>query len=287
MKFNDGKKLFETMVEVKYADTSYFDLYQMKLVAGNKLQQSDTTKEFVINEAYARFLGFKNPSEAVGQFIDKDFKVPIVGVVADFHTKSTHEPIKPLAYSSAIENSYTLHIALKPRGEDAELWKRAISKVESSYKEVYPEADFEYAFFDESIAQFYKQEQNINRLLKWSAGLCIFISCLGLLGLVMHTTSLRIKEIGVRKVLGASAMQIVSMLSNDFMKLVLLAFVIAAPLAWWALHSWLGDFAYRTQLSWWIFVTAGAGMLVIALITLSIQTIRSAAANPVDALRSE
>jgi putative ABC transport system permease protein len=287
MKFARGEKLIETMVEIKYADTSYFDLYRMKLIAGNNLKQSDTTKEFVINETYARFLGFTNPRDAIGQFIDRDFKVPIVGVVEDFHTKSTHEPIKPLAYSSAAENSYTIHLALKPRGMDGELWKRAISKVEKSYKDLYAEDDFSYTFYDESIAAFYKTEQNINRLLKWSSGLCIFISCLGLLGLVMYTTSLRIKEIGVRKVLGASAIQIVSMLSSDFMKLVILAFLIATPLAWWALNDWLGNFEYRTELSWWIFAIAGLGMLIIALLTLSIQTIRSAIANPVEALRSE
>ncbi|MFC0771779.1 ABC transporter permease [Terrimonas alba] len=287
MKYKNGDKLIETMVEVKYADTAYFDLYKMKLLAGKNLQQSDTAKEFVINETYVKLLGFKNPADAVGKLIERDHFVPVIGVIRDFHANSTRHPIKPLAYSAAAENSYTFHIALKPRGADAELWKRALAKMEKAFKEIYPEDDFEYKFYDESIASFYKTEQNISSLLRWSAGLCIFISCLGLLGLVIYITNTRTKEIGVRKVLGASVAQIVSLLSKDFLSLVLIAFLIALPLAWWAMHNWLQDFAYRTALSWWVFAVTGAGMLLIAMLILSIRTIRSAIENPVKALRTE
>ncbi len=287
MKFADDKKLTETMVEIKFADTGYFDLYKMKLLAGKNLRQSDTTKEFVINETYAKLLGFAKPGDAIGHFIERDFKVPVTGVISDFHTKSTHQPIKPLAYSSAINNSYTFHLALKPRGQDGESWKRALAKVEKLYKEIYPEDDFKYQFYDESIASFYKAEQNISRLLKWSAGLCIFISCLGLLGLVMYITNTRTKEIGVRKVLGASVTQIVSLLSKDFIALVIVAFLVALPLAWWAMNNWLQDFVYRTSLSWWVFAVTGAGMILIAMFILSIRTIKSALENPVKSLRTE
>ncbi|MGZ8525009.1 MAG: ABC transporter permease [Chitinophagaceae bacterium] len=287
MKYTNGKKPVETMVEIKYADPAYFDLYKMKLVAGKNLQQSDTTKEFVINETYAKLLGFSKPSDAVGRFIQRRIDVPVTGVLSDFHTKSTHEPIKPLAYSSAMESSYTFHLALSPRGRDGDLWKRALSKVERSYKEIYPQDDFDYQFYDESIANFYKKEQDISRLLKWSAGLCIFISCLGLLGLVMYITNTRTKEIGVRKVLGASVMQIVSLLSKDFIALVLVAFLIALPVAWWAMNNWLQDFVYRTSLSWWLFAATGAGMILIAMLILSIRTVKSAIENPVRSLRTE
>jgi predicted permease len=287
MKFDNGKKLLETMVEIKYADTAYFDLYKMKLVAGKNLQQSDTTKEFVINETYAKLLGFSRPADAVGQFIERNFKVPVAGVIADFHTKSTHEPIKPLAFSSAADNSFAIHLALKPGGQGGDLWKRAMAKVERSYKEVYPGDDFTYTFYDESIAKFYTTEQNISRLLKWSAGLCMFISSLGLLGLVMYITNTRTKEIGVRKVLGASVAQIVALLSKDFVLLVVIAFLITLPVAWWFMHNWLQDFVYRTSLSWWIFAITGAGMIVIAMLILSIRTIRSAIENPVKSLRAE
>ena len=287
MKFTSDKKLVETMVETKYADTGYFNLYGMKLVAGKNLQQSDTTKEFVINETYAKLLGFAKPGDAVGHLIERNFQVPITGVIADFHTKSTHQAIKPLAFSSDANNSYTFHLALKPRGEDGEVWKRAMSKVEKAYKELYPEDDFKYEFYDESIANFYKTEQNISRLLKWSAGLCIFISCLGLLGLVIYITNTRTKEIGVRKVLGASVAQIVALLSKDFIALVLVAFLIAFPVAWWVMKNWLQDFVYRTSLSWWVFAVTGSGMVLIAMCILCIRTIKSAIENPVKSLRTE
>jgi predicted lysophospholipase L1 biosynthesis ABC-type transport system permease subunit len=162
-----------------------------------------------------------------------------------------------------------------------------LKKIEAAYKEVYPENDFSYTFFDESIARFYQSEQNLVRLLRWATGLCIFISCLGLLGLVMFTTNSRLKEIGVRKVLGASVSQIVTLLSKDFVVLVLVAFAIAAPAAWWFMHSWLNDFAYRTPVGWWIFAACGLGMLLLALIILSARTIRAATDNPVGVLRSE
>jgi putative ABC transport system permease protein len=285
--FEDGKKKVELMVEVKNADSSYFGLYQMKLVAGRNLKQSDTTQEYVINETYAKLLGFTNPKDAVGHYLKNGITIPIVGVLADFNTKSTRSAIQPLAFASQRANANTFHIALKPRGNNPDLWKNGLAKVEKTYKSIYPEDDFEYKFYDETIAKFYTTEQNISRLLNWAAGLCVLISCLGLLGLVIYTTNTRTKEIGVRKVLGASVASLVSLLSKDFVVLVLVAFLIAAPLAGWAMYNWLQDFAYRTNMSWWIFALCGGGMVLIALITLGTQTIRSATANPVKSLRTE
>jgi uncharacterized membrane protein HdeD (DUF308 family) len=288
MKFNKDGKDIETSVEVKNADTNYFDLYKIKLLAGRNLQQSDTVREYVVNAAYTKFLGFNNPADIVGQSIDRGGrKIPVVGVIADIHTKSLHQAIQPLAYTSEANFHSTFHIALAPKGATTDLWKTTIAKIETAWKEVYPEEEFNYEFFDESIANFYKKEQQTASLLNWCTGLAIFISCLGLLGLVIYTTTQRTKEIGVRKVLGASVSQIVSLLSKDFIQLVMLAFVIAAPLAWWAMNKWLQDFAYRTNMGWWIFVLSGMAMIAIALITLSIQTIRSAIANPVKSLRTE
>ncbi|MCW3120293.1 MAG: transporter permease, partial [Chitinophagaceae bacterium] len=203
------------------------------------------------------------------------------------HTKSTHVAIKPLTYSSDDQRSFTIHIALKPIGNDPDSWKRGLAKTEKAFKEIFPEADFNYQFFDESIAGFYKAEQNISRLLTWASGLCIFISCLGLMGLAIYTTSTRTKEIGVRKILGASVRQIVLLLSKDFISPLLIAFVISLPIAWWAMHNWLQDFVYRTSLSWWIFAVSGAGMILIAMSILSIRTIKAATGNPVKSLRTE
>ncbi|HYE55421.1 MAG TPA: ABC transporter permease [Chitinophagaceae bacterium] len=286
MKFMDGNKEIESTVEVKNADSNYFRLYQMKLAAGRTFVLSDTETEYVVNETFARSMGFKDPAEIVGKFIKRNDKlVPIVGVLRDFHTKSTHVPIKPLAFSMNKHNNAVFSIALQPG--TGESWQSTLKQVEALWKQTYPEHDFDYKFFDESIAAFYDSERNMARLLMWATGLAIFISCLGLLGLVIYTTHQRVKEIGIRKVLGASVAQIVSLLSTDFVKLVLLAFVLAVPLTWLGMYKWLENFAYRTDLSWWIFLLGGGIMLIIAVITLSIQTIRSAMANPADNLRTE
>jgi putative ABC transport system permease protein len=290
MKYNDGKKDIETTVGVKSGDETYFKLYNLALLAGRYPRQNDTVvTEYAINETYSKFLGFKTPNEAIGKTLDRsNRKVTISGVLKDFHDKSVHSPIKPLAYSNVKANHATFHILLKGDNVTERAgWKNAIAKMEKDWKEVYPDFDFNYSFFDKTIESFYKSEQNISRLLIWATGLTIFISCLGMLGLVIYTTTQRTKEIGVRKVLGASVSQIVSLLSKDFLLLVMLAFIIAAPLAWWGMNEWLTDFAYRTPISWWVFIMGGSIMLLMALFTLSIQTIRAAVANPVNALRSE
>ncbi len=282
--YKDGKKDVQTEVRLKGGDTNYLSLYHIKLLAGRNVQQSDTTKEYVINETYMHILGFQKPEDALNKELDGK---PIVGVIADFNQQSLHAGIKPLAFSSDQDNDYTFHIALQPQVDGGESWKATIDKIRQAFKKMYPEQDFSYQFFDESIAKFYQSEQNISRLLKWATGLAIFISCMGLLGLAIFTTTSRTKEIGVRKVLGATVTEIVSLLSKDFVMLVLLAFIIAAPLAWLGMHKWLEKFAYRTAMSFWLFALSGIGMVVIALITLSFQTIRSARANPVKSLRTE
>lgn len=286
--YKDGKKEISTNVYFKYADPNYISLYKMKLLAGKNLQASDTTKEFIINETYAHILGFQNPQNAIGKTLFWEPKnVPVVGVVKDFNQTSLHEPIKPIALTAGANNYYTFHIALQPQNAEGTAWKTVINKIRKEYKEFYPEEEFDYKFVDESIAAFYKSEQNISQLLKWATGLCILISCLGLLGLVMYTTTLRTKEVGIRKVFGASVLQIITLISKDFIKLVLIAFLIATPLAWWAMDKWLQNFAYRTSISWWIFLASGISVIIVSLITLSVQTIKAAIANPVKSLRTE
>src|SRR5690606_16439336 len=169
----------------------------------------------------------------------------------------------------------------------ADEWKTLLASVETLYKKHFPDEEFSYRFFDEEIADFYVAEKNISRLLQWATGLCVFISCLGLLGLVIFITNSRTKEIGVRKVLGASVPQIVTLLSRDFAMLVFVAFVIAVPLSWWAMYNWLQDFVYRTALSWWVFGLTGTEMLFIAMLVLSVRKVRSAMQNPVTFLRTE
>lgn len=288
VKYKDGEKEVETDVQLKFGDTNYIHLYHLKLLAGKNFAQTDTVTAFLINRTYARILGFQQPELALGKRLKWENKhVAIVGVVNDFNQKSLHEPVKPLAIASWANIQRNISVALQPQNESGSTWKTAVSKIEQAWKSVYPGDDFEYHFLDEEIEKYYTAEKNISSLLAWATGLAVFISCLGLLGLVIYTTTQRTKEIGVRKVLGASVLQIVSMISRDFVTLVLLAFVIAAPVAWLGMNKWLENFAYRTEINWWIFVLSACFMLAVALITLGFQTIRAAIANPVKSLRTE
>jgi putative ABC transport system permease protein len=288
-KYTEGAKIIESMVEIKSADSIYYDIYKMQFVAGRSALDGDTAdREVVVNESFAKFIGFKNPGDAVGKIVERGSKkLMIAGVLKDYHFKSLHAAIAPIAFSNVSSHHRTLHILLKSNAAASSTWKNAIAKVEQQWKSVYPDYDFKYSFFDEKLPLFYESEQKMSRLLTWATGLAIFISCLGMLGLVIYTTNKRVKEIGVRKVLGASVSQIVSLLSKEFILLVMLAFIIATPLAWWAVSDWLSDFAYRTSMSWWIFAGSGLLMIIGALLTLSFQTIRSAMANPVKSLRTE
>ncbi len=288
MKYKDGKKEIETDVEEKFGDTNYIKLYGIKLLAGRNLSQSDTSKEILINETYMHVLGFQNPQSIIGKYIDWNGKlVPVVGVVGDFNQKSLHEPIKPLLITSDIRNEMLISLLLQPQNENGTTWKTALAKTENAFKQIYPNDDFYSGFFDQDIAKSYTQEQNLSNLLTWATALAIFISCLGLLGLVMYTITQRTKEIGVRKVLGASVSQIIALISKDFLRLVLIAFIIATPLAWIGINQWLQNFAYRTTVTSWIFGAAGLFMMAVAFITLSFQTIKAAIANPVKSLRTE
>lgn len=285
LKFIRNGTELETHVDVKYADTSYLSLYELELLAGRNLHQSDTVKEFIINETYARQLGFKEPAEAIGRFIRGERLIPVVGVVADFNLKSTRSPINPAVITSDAQSHYTFHLALGNSLPGT--WKNVLAKVEAAWNEVYSGEPFEYSFFDQRIAAFYEREQKLSRLLAWTAGITIFISCLGLLGLTLHTTGQRTKEIGIRKVLGASVSGLVGMLSKDLLKLVVIAILIASPVAWYLMGRWLDSFAYRISLQWWMFALGGSLAFLVALLTMGFQSVKAALANPVDSLRTE
>ncbi|MEO8111709.1 MAG: ABC transporter permease [Ginsengibacter sp.] len=275
-------------VQLRWGDSNYIKLFNIKLLAGRNVQQSDTIKEFLLNETYAKSLGFKRPEDALGKQLDfNGKKMPVVGVLKDFNEQSLHASVGPLVFASFDDRSFWFHVLLKPQSVSGSSWSHSIAQIQKVYQRVYPDADFSFKFLDDTIAKFYQTEQHTASLLSWATGLSVLISCLGLLGLVMFTVNTRTKEIGIRKILGATVANIVSILSKDFAKLVLVAFAIAAPLAWWAAYKWLEDFAYRTPMSWWVFAICGLSMLLIALITLSIHTIKAAIANPVKSLRTE
>ncbi|HEY4110237.1 ABC transporter permease [Puia sp.] len=270
-------------VVTRWGDSNYLRLYDIKLLAGRNVRGGDTISEVLINNTYARLLGFDDPAAALGKRLTYYGKkeVPIVGVMADFHEESMHEAIQPLAFAG--QKGDIFHIRLTSPTVAAGV----IDKLQKAFHAVYPEADWEYTFLDDRIANWYKAEQDIMHLLYWATALTIGISCLGLLGLVVYTTNSRTKEIGIRKVLGATVGSIVRILSTEFLRLVLLASAIAIPVAWWAADRWLSNFAYRTPMSAWVFVAGGALLLLVALFTLSFQTIKTALANPVKSLRTE
>ncbi len=281
-----SKPEIKPQVQIRWGDTNYIKVYGIKLLAGRNVAPSDTMKEFIINNTYAQLLGFQKPEDAIGKQLNFNGKnMPIIGVMHDFHDQSMHGPIMPLVFTGRSGDFF--HVKLKPNTPGGVLWQTALLKIQKAYKQIYPDEDFTYKFYDDTIASFYTSEQRTASLLTWATGLAIFISCLGLLGLVMYTINTRTKEIGIRKVLGASVTHIVSVLSTGFMRLVFLAFLIAAPIAWWATYTWLQDYAYRTPMSWWVFVVSGMSMLLIALITLIMQTIKAAMANPVKRLKTE
>ena len=280
------KKDVQPQVQMRWGNPEYIDVYKIKLLAGRNVAASDTFREFLINDTYAKLLGFQKPNNAIGKYLTFNGKqMPIVGVMQDFHDQSMRSPIFPLVFTDG--NGGAFHVRFKATAAGGNAWHAAIIQIQKAFNQMYPGEDFNYKFYDDTIASMYEKEQQTKDLLSWATALAIFISCLGLLGLVMFTINTRTKEIGIRKILGASVTNIVSILSTDFVKLVCIAFLIAAPLAWWAVYKWLQDYAYKTPMSWWVFVLAGLGMLLIALITLSLQTIKAAMANPVKSLRTE
>ncbi|HVU95019.1 MAG TPA: ABC transporter permease [Puia sp.] len=285
--YRDGKKEIPVSLEIKYGDSDYIKLYRLHLLAGRAPRPADTAREFVINETTRKLLGFKTPAEAIGKVLGNDPGYPICGVMADFHQASTRTAIHALALGSSKVFEFDFLIGLRPQIPGNPTWAATLAAIGKEFKQLYPDTDYTYEFFDETIAKFYADEQNISHLLTWAAGLTILISCLGLAGLVIFTTNSRVKEIGIRKMLGASVTAIATLLSKDFVKLLIISFVIVTPVAWGAMNKWLDSYAYRAPLSWWIFPLAGIGMMAIALLTMSIRTIRTAMANPITALRTE
>ncbi|HVX27263.1 MAG TPA: ABC transporter permease [Parafilimonas sp.] len=279
------------LIAEKAGDSNYIKVFNIPLLAGRNIRvdTNSTQPEVLINEAMMKEMGFQNPYKAIGNFIsrgDGNSKVLIVGVMKDFNMQSLHFPVKPLVFESNIfSGDEKISIALNPSNPSS--WQTALQKTEKVFKQLYPNKDFDYTFYDKEIENIYKSDIRLSTLLKWATGLAIFISCLGLLGLVSFMANQRIKEIGIRKVLGASVMQIIILLSKNLGKLILIASVIAIPIAWYFSNNWLQDFAFKISLSWWIFLISGICMLIIALVILCLQTIKAATANPVKSLRTE
>lgn len=282
-RYNQSVKDENFEVNVKLADDHYFSTYGLTLIAGRLYQPSDTTAEYVVNETFLKKKGIPDPAAVLGKYIYmEDKKAPIVGVVKDFHEHSLRDPIDP-AVITTNKSGYTMAgLKLGTTGIPS-----TIQRVGQLFNRYFPETLFEHQFLDESIARYYEQEEKLSKIFKVFAVISLLISCLGLYGLILFTTSQRIKEVGIRKVLGASVTGISMLFIREFLWLIGIAFVIASPLAWYFMNRWLQNFTYRIQMTGWMLAATGAIALLIGLLTISFQTIKTALANPVKSLKTE
>jgi putative ABC transport system permease protein len=267
----------------------YISLYKIKLLAGRDFTYTDFNPNFgklhniILNESAIKLLGYSSPQDAIGKtMIRGQKKWDIVGVINNYHQKSLRYPVEPTMLFPAYSTNSYISVKVDPKELPA-----TIAAIRKTYDAFFPGNLYDYFFLDERFNEQYSNDRLFGKVFAIFAGFGIFIACLGLLGLSLFATAQRTKEIGVRKVLGASVSNIVALLSKDFIKLVIIAFVIASPVAWYIMHNWLQDFAYRIHISGWIFLGAGLLAVVIALGTISFQAIKAAVANPVKSLRSE
>lgn len=279
----DEKKNYSMLL----VDNSYFDTYDIKLAEGQNFSADNIDKGYqkagtiIINQKAAEQFGFKPGEHVVGQKIMWGQPYEIVGVVKNYHHLSLHESIQPMVFLPAVcSGYYTIKL-------DAANMQTHIDNIKKLYQAQFPGNPFEYVFLDQNYDKQYRVEQKLGNVFIASALVAIFIACLGLFGLASFTAQQRTKEIGIRKVLGASVINIIRLISTDFLKLVAIAIVIASPIAWYAMNMWLQDFAYRVDINWWLFLLAGGIAVLIAAFTVSIQSVKAALANPVTSLRSE
>ncbi|HZL11644.1 MAG TPA: ABC transporter permease [Prolixibacteraceae bacterium] len=274
----------EKTIDVIGIDNRFVDTYGLKLLAGRGFDKpvQNQLNQLILNESALSYFGFENPQQAVGKRLTSgNEEAFIIGVVKDFNQKSLKELPKPIAFSNLPFNQY-YSLKINPKNI-----KQLIPAIEASWNTFFPSNPINYFFLNNSFNNQYKSDQHFAKLFMSFSVLAIFIACLGLLGLSSYSTALRTKEIGVRKINGAKISEILTLLNRDFVKWVAIAFVIATPIAYYAMHKWLENFAYKTELSWWIFALAGLLALGISLLTVSWQSWKAATRNPVEALRYE
>jgi putative ABC transport system permease protein len=284
-RFNHAIKETDFKAITKFADNEYVPAYKLHLVAGRNLQPSDMTKEFLVNESFVKSLGFKKPEDILNKEIsmwDDRIKCRVVGVLKDFNDRSFRHDLAPLLITTNITMYRQAGIKLVTTNISS-----TMQSVKKIWEQTFPDYVYEYKFLDDKIESFYKRESQLSQLYKIFAAIAIFLSCLGLYGLASFMAVQRIKEVGIRKVLGATAGNIVYLFSKEFIILIAIAFTIATPIAWYYMHQWLQDYAYRINISWWLFAAGGLAAIIIALATISFQAIKAARANPVKALRTE
>ncbi|EDM38540.1 putative ABC transporter permease [Pedobacter sp. BAL39] len=278
-----GKEIKDFQVRVSVADENYVDLFKLKIVAGKGYVKSDTLNGYVVNEKLLKMLNIKNPEDAIGKvFSSGDIKAPIVGVVKDFNDKSLREGVSPMAIYADKNEYYNMAIRIDP-----DVLLSTMKSVEGLWNQTFPDYVYDSAFVNDDINGYYNDEQIMGVLFRVFAGVIIFISFIGLFGLISYVATQRSREVAIRKVLGASTFELVKMLNGSFLLMVFLANVVAWPLAYLFVSKWLSGFAYRIELSIWPFVAAMLLSMLITLVTVSIRSYRAANVNPIDALKYE
>lgn len=269
-------------------DMDFVQTYNIPLAAGRAFSRdfpNDTTHAWLLNEAAARELGWKHPADAIGKRLDYGGRTDcfVTGVLRDFHFESLHSEIVPMIFYIPRNKRDLFSISVKTSGN----LPVALAHLERVWKKFSPDFPYDYTFLDEDYGRLYEAESRQGQMFTVFSGLAVLIACLGLFGLATFAAHQRTREIGVRKVLGASVAGITTLLAKDFLKLVAVAVAIATPLAYYFMHQWLADFAYRIDMQWWMFVAAGLAAVLIAFLTVSFQAVKAALANPVQSLRSE
>jgi putative ABC transport system permease protein len=286
----DSMRPVKTDIKMLAVDYDFIPTYGVHLAAGRNFSRAygTDTSNFILNEVAVQAIGWKTPQDAVGKnFTYGSITGHVIGVMNDFHFESLHHKITPLIFimpAVGPNNSFYNKLSVKIAGNNIPAALASIKKVWQNYL---PEIPYEYTFLDENFSTLYESEQRQGTIFTVFASIAILIACLGLFGLSAFAISQRVKEIGVRKVLGANVTTIVALLSKDFLKLVMIAALIAFPIAWYAMSHWLQDFAYRTNIQWWVFILAAMIAGIIAFATISFQAIKAALANPVKSLRTE
>lgn len=282
---SEGEMIYEVQ-PIFQVGLDFIDHYDLELVAGRSYSRdypSDSTAALVVNEAAARQYGYANPADIIGKKFDQWGRAgEVIGVVKDFNYISLHRAVEPLTLP--FEAYASRYMSLKVKGEDL---PQTIAEVEQVWKQLAPHRPFIYSFLDEDFNKQYESDFRFRQIFTTFSVLAILIACLGLLGLATYTAEQRTKEIGIRKVLGANVGNIVGLLSKDFIKLVLIAIVLATPVAWFAMNKWLEGFAYQVSIHWWVFLISGLLAVIVALITISFQSVKAAMMNPVKSLKSE
>ncbi len=271
-------------------DADFVPTLGIEILAGRNFRPNSASDSasIILNETAVKAIGWQNP---IGQWLrypgNANQRFQVIGVMRDFNDASVRTAIEPMALFHEASKTYQTwdsYIALRLRPGTE---KQAVAKAAALWQKAVPDVPFDYDFLDATFARLYRTEAQTGSVLSILTGLALFIGCLGLFALAAYTAESRTKEIGVRKVLGASVTSIVSLLSKDFLKLVVVAIVIATPLAWYVANDWLQDFAYKIDLAWWYFAGAGGVAILIALLTVSFQSVKASLANPVESLRSE